>query len=294
MPDLKIRTIQDFGEQWTAFRDNPAYYGSTELLADLFGPLLSLADVKGVRAADIGSGTGRIVNMLLDAGASHVHAVEPSAAMRVLQENTAERRDRITYVEGPGEALAAGLDLDLVVSMGVLHHIPEPEPVVAELHRVLRPGGRLVAATILLGPKINSGYPTTSNYPVMCSLAPSNLPRAAKGEILAAAKLAHEFGHVNYTATQDAALYQLQNELIPEYNRIFKLTHFNFADARLVELARLMKGTPPEISQAREYQAEANVASYLKEKFSGKGEFKTMPQPMREAIESYYQGSKFQ
>ena len=35
MPDLKTRTIQDFGEQWTAFRDNPAYYGSTELLADL-------------------------------------------------------------------------------------------------------------------------------------------------------------------------------------------------------------------------------------------------------------------
>src|SRR5918912_4133526 len=100
MPDLKIRTIQDFGEQWTAFRDNPAYYGSTELLADLFGPLLSLADVKGVRAADIGSGTGRIVNMLLDAGAAHVHAVEPSAAMRVLKENTADRRDRVTCVSG--------------------------------------------------------------------------------------------------------------------------------------------------------------------------------------------------
>jgi hypothetical protein len=155
--------------------------------------------------------------------------------------------------------------------------------------------GRLVAATILLGPKINSGYPSTSNYPIMCSLAPSNLPHDVKGELLAAAKLAHEFGHVNYTATQDAALYRLQNELIPEYNRIFKLTHFHFEDARLVELSRLMKGTPPEISQAREYQAEANVASYLKERFSGKGEYKIMPQPIKEAIESYYQGfSKLQ
>jgi hypothetical protein len=154
--------------------------------------------------------------------------------------------------------------------------------------------GRLVAATIRLGPKINSGYPTTSNYPVMCSLAPTNLPPGAKGEILAAAKIAHEFGHVNYTATQDAALYRLQNELIPEYNRIFKLTHFNFEDARLLELARLMQGTPPEISQAREYQAEANVASYLEERFSGKGEFKTMPQPIREAIDSYHQGFRFQ
>src|SRR5918911_4893027 len=140
--DLKTRTIQDFGEQWTAFRDNPAYYGSTDLLADLCGPLLSLDDVEGARAADIGSGTGRIVNMLLDAGAAHVHAVEPSAAMRVLQENTAERRDRITYVEGPGEALPAGLDLDLVVAMGVLHHIPDPRPVVEAIHRALKPGGR--------------------------------------------------------------------------------------------------------------------------------------------------------
>ena len=80
MRDLKTQTIQDFGEQWTAFRDNPAYYGSSDLLADLFGPLLSLEDVKGANVADIGSGTGRIVNMLLDAGAAHVHAVEPSAA----------------------------------------------------------------------------------------------------------------------------------------------------------------------------------------------------------------------
>jgi tRNA1(Val) A37 N6-methylase TrmN6 len=68
MADLKTQTIQDFGEQWIVFWDNPAYYGSTDLLADLFGPLLSLDDVQGQRIADIGSGTGRIVNMLLDAG----------------------------------------------------------------------------------------------------------------------------------------------------------------------------------------------------------------------------------
>jgi hypothetical protein len=150
--------------------------------------------------------------------------------------------------------------------------------------------GRLAGATILLGPQIDSGYPSTPNYPVMCSLAPSNLPRGAKGEILAAAKLAHEFGHVNYTATQDAALYRLQNELVPEYNRIFKMNGFDVEDERLTGLARTMKGTPSEISQEREYQAEANVVAYLKERFSGDGEYGAMPQPMREAIESYYQG----
>lgn len=151
--------------------------------------------------------------------------------------------------------------------------------------------GRLVGATILLGPQIESGYPSTPNYPVMCSLAPSNLPSGARGEILAAAKLAHEFGHVNYTATQDAALYRLQNGLIPEYNRIFKANGFNVEDGRLAELARVMKGTPSEISREREYQAEANVVAYLKERFSRAGMCGAMPQPIREAIDSYSQGS---
>lgn len=142
MADLKTRTIEDFGEQWTAFRDNPGYYGSVDLLSDIFGPLLAREDVQGRRVADIGSGTGRIVNMLLDAGAEHVHAVEPSAAMAVLKDNTAGRRDRITYVAEPGEKLPAGIDLDLVVSIGVLHHIPDPRPVVEAAYRALKPDGR--------------------------------------------------------------------------------------------------------------------------------------------------------
>ena len=156
MPDLKSQTIQDFGEQWTAFRDNPAYYGSVELLLDLFGPLLSIESLNGKRVADIGSGTGRIVNMLLDAGASHVHAVEPSAAMDVLAENTAERKHRITYIHGPGEELPAGLDLDLVVSIGVLHHIPNPAPVVSAAYRALKPGGQFLVW--LYGREGNESY----------------------------------------------------------------------------------------------------------------------------------------
>jgi hypothetical protein len=151
--------------------------------------------------------------------------------------------------------------------------------------------GSLVGATILLGPQIETGYPSKPDYPVMCTLSPGNLPGDARGEILAAAKLAHEFGHVNYTATQDAGLFRLQDELIPEYNRIFKANGFNADDERLAELSRRMKGTPSEISREREYQAEANVVAYLKERFSGDGEYGAMPQAIREAIESYYQGS---
>lgn len=142
--DATSKTISDFGEQWVNYRDNPGYYGSVKLLADICGPLLSMEDLKGARVADIGSGTGRIVNMLLDGGARHVVAVEPSAAYSVLRENTARRQDSITYINNRGESLPPDADLDLVVSMGVIHHIPDPDPVLAAAFQALKPGGRML------------------------------------------------------------------------------------------------------------------------------------------------------
>jgi SAM-dependent methyltransferase len=138
------RTIADFGEQWTKYRDNPDYYGSSDLLADIFGSLLPITAVAGRRVVDIGSGTGRIVNMLLDAGAAHVVAVEPSAACAVLTENTRADRDRVTVLNVSGDRLPAEPPCELVVSIGVLHHVPDPDPVVAAAYRALVPGGRLL------------------------------------------------------------------------------------------------------------------------------------------------------
>lgn len=142
--DLKARTISDFGDQWTTYRENPGVYGDKETLADVFGPLLPLDAINGARVCDIGSGSGRIVNMLLDSGAAHVTAVEPSAAMSVVKENTVTRRDQVSYLQAPGDQLPPGLDLDLAVSIGVIHHIPEPDSVIKAMHNALRPGGRIL------------------------------------------------------------------------------------------------------------------------------------------------------
>jgi SAM-dependent methyltransferase len=134
------RTIKDFGAQWTRYADNEGYYASLDLLTDICGPLLDLGRIRGARVADVGSGSGRIVNMLLDAGVSHVTSMEPSDAIEVLKRNTAKRADSITYVHGPGETLP--LDrYDAVFSIGVLHHIVDPIPVLNRAYQALRPGG---------------------------------------------------------------------------------------------------------------------------------------------------------
>jgi hypothetical protein len=82
--DIDQRTITDFGEQWTRYTDNSGYYGSLVHFTDICEPLLSIDDVRGSTVADIGSGTGRIVDMLLDAGAAHVTALEPSESFAVV------------------------------------------------------------------------------------------------------------------------------------------------------------------------------------------------------------------
>src|SRR5689334_4867209 len=120
---LTSRTIDDFGDQWTRYTANDGFYASLELLADIFGPLLALDALKGKRVAEIGSGSGRIVSMLLAAGAGHVTALEPSRAIRVLQDNTHREANRITYLQCRGEELPAKPAHDIVVSIGVLHHI---------------------------------------------------------------------------------------------------------------------------------------------------------------------------
>jgi SAM-dependent methyltransferase len=141
---LGERTIRDFGDQWAADPDNEGFYGSLELLADALGPLLRTEDFAGARVGDIGSGVGRIVRMLLAAGARHVTAVEPSRGVEALRRNVAEFGERVTVVHGPGEALPAGLDLDFVTAIGVIQFVPDPAPVLHAARGALRPGGRLV------------------------------------------------------------------------------------------------------------------------------------------------------
>ena len=136
------KTIADFGEQWTAYRDNSGHYASTEYLFDIVSPLLTPDDIRGSCVADIGSGSGRIVLMLLDAGAALVHAVEPSQAFDVLRRNTADFSARVALHNVRGEQLPAGLELDLVVSIGVIHHIPDPAPTLRAAFAALRGGGR--------------------------------------------------------------------------------------------------------------------------------------------------------
>ncbi|MDX6614288.1 MAG: hypothetical protein QOD75_3474 [Blastocatellia bacterium] len=131
--------------------------------------------------------------------------------------------------------------------------------------------GTLVAATITLGSRLDEGVPNPVYFPVMNSLLPSATTHTISGETLAATKIAHEFGHVNRTAKTDAVLYQLQLQLIPQYNQILLNNGRDTNDSRLLELAGRMGAAPVEIWEDREYWGETNAMLYLSDRFANNG-----------------------
>lgn len=146
--------------------------------------------------------------------------------------------------------------------------------------------GKLVAATITLGARLHEGYPNPIYYPVMNSLSSNGTSNLDKG-ILAASKIAHEFGHLARTSKSDADLYQLQSQLIPLYNKIFLSNGRNANDPRLLELVQRMRGTPVEIWEDREYWGETNAMLYLRDRLPEDGLRCTLFSRIRQSVDMY-------
>ncbi|MFJ7270963.1 class I SAM-dependent methyltransferase [Streptomyces sp. NPDC099050] len=103
------------------------------------------ADVAGRRILDAGCGSGPLTAALRDRGAV-VTGVDSSAGMLALARrrlgddaalHLVDLRDRLPFADGAFDDVVASL---------VLHYLEDWGPTLAELRRVLRPGGRLIAS----------------------------------------------------------------------------------------------------------------------------------------------------
>lgn len=101
---------------------------------------------EGGRIIDIGSGTGGITRRIADRfPAASVTGLEPSAALTQKAKELAGERPNLTFSEGDGAALdLEDASADIAILHTVLSHVSNPEPLIAEAVRILRPGGTLV------------------------------------------------------------------------------------------------------------------------------------------------------
>ncbi len=138
---IRRQTVEDFGNQWEIHgRVDEDHWSSREMFADHFGNLFDPDDIAGKTVAEVGSGSGRIINMICGFGPAKCYAIEPSAGFETLKRNTKKHKDIVEYLNTTGEEFDAR-DLDYVFSLGVIHHIKAPLDVVKNIHRCLKPGG---------------------------------------------------------------------------------------------------------------------------------------------------------
>src|SRR5712692_7334739 len=128
--------------QWDRMRD------------ELFGERFHLAALAALAGGDwvvgdLGCGTGQ-VSTALAPFVARVIAVDASAAMLQAAKKRLHGFDNVDLRRGELEALPIDdARIDCATLMLVLHHVPEPEKALAEVARVLRPGGRVVLVDML-------------------------------------------------------------------------------------------------------------------------------------------------
>lgn len=98
------------------------------------------ADTNGKKMLDIGCGTGFAINLARDLF-EDIHGVDVTPAMLAKIDTSS---GNITLHNIPAETLPFDDDsFDVVTSYAFIHHVEDYASIIAEAHRVLRPGGKL-------------------------------------------------------------------------------------------------------------------------------------------------------
>jgi len=142
--NLDQGVIDSFGHEWAAFD-----YGETDTSEALdaqfrayCSPLnLNQFDSKKSIAGDFGAGSGRWAARLIPYF-SLIYALEPSDGASKVLKNKFSHEAKISVLQETVGANSIPLEsLDLAMSLGVLHHIPDTGLAIKEVARRIKPGG---------------------------------------------------------------------------------------------------------------------------------------------------------
>jgi ubiquinone/menaquinone biosynthesis C-methylase UbiE len=142
--DVHMSTFDERARTW----DTPERRARAEAVADVIRAAVPLN--REMRAIEVGAGTG-LLGLALAAEVGELVLADPSAGMlEVAREKLA--------AEGHGHVSAIHLDLvadpppeppfDLVVSLLVLHHLPDTGVALRSIRALLRPGGWIAIADL--------------------------------------------------------------------------------------------------------------------------------------------------
>jgi SAM-dependent methyltransferase/uncharacterized protein YbaR (Trm112 family) len=136
---VQIKTARSFGFEWNRF---PEMYREWQQSFLNYMQPHAAEFFKGKKVLDAGCGTGRFSYYAARYGAE-VWAIDLGSAVDVARRNTHELGNvRVIQADLHRPPFAAE-SFDFIYSIGVLHHLPDPEPAFRHLLDFLKPGGNV-------------------------------------------------------------------------------------------------------------------------------------------------------
>ncbi len=137
---VKTETAGRFAEEWTRWTELRAYY--EEQFLGWIAPV-ARDDFAGRVVLEGGCGKGRHTAIVAGFGAKAIIAIDLGDAAYVAFQNTRSLPNAHVVI-GDLLQLPVARAFDLVFSVGVVHHLPDPAAGFASLSQTVKPGGRIV------------------------------------------------------------------------------------------------------------------------------------------------------
>jgi 2-polyprenyl-6-hydroxyphenyl methylase/3-demethylubiquinone-9 3-methyltransferase len=153
---VDVDEIARFDEQAHSWWD---LQGPARALHDLNPERLAFirehATLAGAEVLDLGCGGGILAESLARAGAKVTAIDLASEQIEVARLHALESALQIDYQLLPAHDLAVArpASYDLIACMEMLEHVPDPEAILADCRRLLKPGGKLFLSTLNRHPK---------------------------------------------------------------------------------------------------------------------------------------------
>ena len=142
--NIDQEVVNHFGNEWAKFNylDGVASEALDKQFVAYVSPVdLTLFTKESSIAADFGAGSGRWAERLKP-HFQHIYALEPSeSAFEILNKKFKADSEFTLLNESVEDNSIPNESLDLAISLGVLHHIPDTKKAILDIYKKIKPGG---------------------------------------------------------------------------------------------------------------------------------------------------------
>ena len=145
MTNIDRATVEGFGDEWSRFDQSELSAAELREIGRRYFSLLPLESLTPtMKVMDVGCGSGRWATLVAPL-VGELHLVDPSRSALDVAMRNLDGFGNVTFHEAPVDRLPVLNDsMDLVYSLGVLHHVPDTAEAIKSCVRKVAPGGRFL------------------------------------------------------------------------------------------------------------------------------------------------------